>query len=53
MLLSFLYVCLYAKLLHMPAASSIVSIYRLVQSFVLACYMLALYDNISMSNSMT
>jgi hypothetical protein len=46
---------LLCQLLHMPAANSIISIslydYSLVQSFVLACYMPALYANISMSGS--
>jgi hypothetical protein len=36
-----MYVCLYAKLLHIPAANSIVSIslyaYSLMQSFIWAC----------------
>jgi hypothetical protein len=58
MLLSLLlYVCSYAKLLHMPVADSIVNIslyvYSLMQSFILVCYMPALYANNSMSNSMT
>jgi hypothetical protein len=48
-----LYVYLYAKLLHMPAANSIVGINlylsRLVQSFIWACYMPALYANNSIS----
>jgi hypothetical protein len=52
-----LYVYLYAKLLHMPATNSILSIslyvYSLVQSFILACYMPALYANSSVSSSMT
>jgi hypothetical protein len=46
-------VCLFlCQLLHMPAANSIISIYSLMQSFILACYMSALYANNSMSNSM-
>jgi hypothetical protein len=48
-----LYVYLYAKLLHMPVANSIVGInlyvYNLVQSFILAYYMPALYANNSIS----
>jgi hypothetical protein len=50
-------VCLsICQVLHMYAANSIVSIilyvYNLMQSFILACYMQALYANNSMSNSM-
>jgi hypothetical protein len=45
-----LYVYLYAKLLHMPAANSVVSISlyvcRLEQSFAWACYMPACMPNI-------
>jgi hypothetical protein len=55
-LFSFLvYVYLYAKLLHMPATDSILSIslyvYNLVQSFILACYMPAYMPNIHCAKS--
>jgi hypothetical protein len=51
-------ICLFlCQLLHMPAANSIVStilyICSLMQSFILAWYMPALYANNSMSNFMT
>jgi hypothetical protein len=48
-----LYVCLYAKLLHMSAANSVINISlylsSLEQSFIWACYMPALYANNSIS----
>jgi hypothetical protein len=49
-----LYVCLYAKLLHMPAANSTINISLYIcslrQSSILAWYMPVLYANNSMSN---